>query len=57
MRHVWGWKNAYRISVKKLEGRRPLESPGRRWDDNVKMGIKVIVCEGMKWVRLVRRLL
>jgi hypothetical protein len=28
--------NAYRILVRKPEEKRPLGSPGRRWEDNVK---------------------
>jgi hypothetical protein len=28
---------AYRVLVGKPEGRKPLGSPGRRWEDNIKM--------------------
>jgi hypothetical protein len=30
-------RNAYRILVGKLEGKRPLGRPGCRWEDNIKM--------------------
>jgi hypothetical protein len=32
-------RNAYRILVRKPEGRRPLGRPRRRWVDNIKMDI------------------
>jgi hypothetical protein len=33
-------RNAYRILVGKPEGKKPLGSPGRRWEDNIKIYIK-----------------
>jgi hypothetical protein len=30
-------RDAYRALVGKLEGRRPLGRPRRRWEDNIKM--------------------
>jgi hypothetical protein len=30
-------RNAYKILVRKLEGRRPLRRPGRRWEGNIKI--------------------
>jgi hypothetical protein len=35
-------RNAYRILVEKLEGKRPIGSPRRRWADNVKMDLREI---------------
>jgi hypothetical protein len=32
-------RNAYRLLVGKLEGKRPLGGPRRRWVDNIKMGL------------------
>jgi len=32
----------YRVSVEKLEEKRPFERPGHRWDDNVKTELKEI---------------
>jgi hypothetical protein len=34
--------NAYRILVGKLEGKRPLGGPRRRWEDNIKMDLREI---------------
>jgi hypothetical protein len=35
-------KNAYSISIRKLERKRPLLRPEHRWEDNIKMDIKEI---------------
>jgi hypothetical protein len=35
-------RNAYRILVETPEGNRPLERPRRRWEDNIKMGLREI---------------
>jgi hypothetical protein len=32
-------KNAYRLSVEKPEGKRPLGRPRRRWVDNIWVGL------------------
>ena len=32
--------NAYRLLEGKTEGKRPLEKPRRRWEDNIKMDLK-----------------
>jgi hypothetical protein len=37
----------YRILVGKLEGKRPLGRPRRRWVDNIKMGLREIGWDGM----------
>ena len=34
------WRGAYRVLVAKPEGRRPLERPKRRWEDNIKMNLR-----------------
>jgi hypothetical protein len=39
-------RNAYRVSVGKPEGKRPLRRPRRRWVDNIKMDFR-----GMGWGR------
>jgi hypothetical protein len=38
-------RNAYKILVGKLEGKRPLGRPWSRWEDNVKMDLWEIVLE------------
>ena len=34
------------------EGKRPLGRPGRRWEDNIKMGLQEVGCGGMDWIDL-----
>ena len=36
----------------KPEGKRPLERPKRRWEDNIKMDLQEVRCEGMDWIEL-----
>ena len=40
-------KGAYRIVVGKPDGKRPLGRPRRRWEDNIKMDLQEVGCEGM----------
>jgi hypothetical protein len=40
-------RNAYRILVGKLEGKRPLGRPRRRWEDNIRMDLREIGWGGM----------
>jgi len=35
----------------KPEGK-PLGRPRRRWEDNIKMGLKEVGCGGMDWIEL-----
>ena len=36
----------------KPEGKRPLGTPRRRWEDSIKMDLQEMGCEGMDWVHL-----
>ena len=36
----------------KLEGKRPLGRPGRRWEDNIKKDLQELGCRGMIWNEL-----
>jgi hypothetical protein len=45
-------RGTYNILVGKPEGRRPLERPGRRWEDNIKMDIREIGFGDVDWIRL-----
>jgi len=38
--------------VGKLEGKRPLGRPGRRWWDNIKMDLQEVGCGCMDWIEL-----
>jgi hypothetical protein len=32
--------------------KRPIGRPGRRWEDNIKMDLRDIGCDGMDWIDL-----
>jgi hypothetical protein len=40
-------RNAYRISVGKSEGKRPLGRPRRRWTNNIKMDLRKMEWYGL----------
>ena len=42
----------YRVLVGKPEGKRPLERPRRRWEDNIKMDLQEVGYGGMDWIEL-----
>jgi hypothetical protein len=42
----------YRVLVRKLEGKRPLGRSKRRCEDNIKMDVQEVGCEGMNWIDL-----
>jgi hypothetical protein len=45
-------RNSYKILVEKPEGKRLLGRPGRGWEDNIRMDIREIGCEGVDWIHL-----
>jgi hypothetical protein len=47
-------RNAYRILVRKPEGKRPLVRPRRKWVDSIKMDLRydAMVWIGLKWFRI-----
>jgi hypothetical protein len=48
-------RNAYKILVGTHKGKRQLRIQRQRWNDNIKMNLKEIVCEDMSgfiWLRL-----
>jgi hypothetical protein len=45
-------RGVYRALVGKPEGMRPLERPRRRREDNIKMDLQEVRCEGMDWNEL-----
>jgi hypothetical protein len=45
-------ENAYRILVRKPEGRRPLGRPRRRWVNNMKIDVREIGRGGIDWIDL-----
>jgi hypothetical protein len=44
--------SVYRVLVGRLEGKRPLEIPRRRWEDNIKMDLRDIGIDGANWIKL-----
>jgi hypothetical protein len=47
-------RNVYRLLVAKPEGKRPLGRPRRRWMDNIKMGLLLIVLSIVDWIGLIQ---
>jgi hypothetical protein len=45
-------RNAFRFLVGKPEGKRPLERPRRRWEDNIEIDIREIGWGPMDWIYL-----
>jgi hypothetical protein len=45
-------RNAYKIWVRKPEMKRPLGRHRHRWEDDIRLAPKVVVCEGMKSIQL-----
>jgi len=45
-------RGVYRVLVGKLEGKRPLGRPRRRWVDNIRMDLQEVGCGYMDWVGL-----
>jgi hypothetical protein len=48
-------RNLYRVLVGKPKGKRPLESPRRRWEDGIKMYLRETgwgVWSGFTWLRI-----
>jgi hypothetical protein len=45
-------RGAYRAFMGKPEGRRPLERPRHRWEDNIKMDLREVGWGGMDWINL-----
>jgi len=45
-------RGVYRVLVGKLEGKRPLGRPWRRWVDNIRMDLQEVVCGYMDWIGL-----
>jgi len=38
--------------VGKPEGKKPLESPRLRWEDNIQMDLQEVECGGMDWIEM-----
>jgi hypothetical protein len=51
---MWEMRNAYKIMVRKPEGKRPLRRSWNRCENNIKMDLKEIGSEAMKWTHVVQ---
>ena len=40
------FRNAYRVLVGQPESKRPLQRPRRSWEDNIKMDLREVGCDG-----------
>jgi hypothetical protein len=48
-------RNVYKVLMGKLEGKRPLGSPRRRWEDGIRVDLREIglgVWSGPSWLRM-----
>jgi hypothetical protein len=45
-------RDVYRVLVGRHEVKRPLGRPRRRWEDNIKMGLREIGIDEANWIRL-----
>jgi len=45
-------RNAYKISIRKSEGRRQLRRPKHRQEDNIRMDLMEIGCVSVDWMHL-----
>jgi hypothetical protein len=45
-------RGAYRALVGKSEGKRPLERPRHRWEDNIKMDLREVGWGDIDWIDL-----
>ena len=45
-------RGVYRVLVEKSQEKRPLGRIRRRWEDNIKMDLPEVGCEGMDWIEL-----
>jgi hypothetical protein len=53
MWHVWVRREVYKVLVGKPEGKRPLRRPRCRWEDVIRMDIRVIGWgRGVEWIQL-----
>jgi hypothetical protein len=50
--HVGEMRNAYKILIGKLEGKRALGRPRYRWEDNIALDRREIGWEVLDWIHL-----
>jgi hypothetical protein len=45
-------RDVYRVLVEKPEEKSPPGRPRHRWEDNIKMDLQDVGCEGTDWIEL-----
>jgi len=50
--HMGESRGVYRVLAGKPVGKRPLGKPRPRWEDNIKMDLQKVGCEGIDWIDL-----
>jgi hypothetical protein len=45
-------RGTYKVLVRKIEGKRPIGKPSRRWKDNIKKDLQVVECKEMDYIEL-----
>jgi hypothetical protein len=45
-------RGVYRVLLGRLECKRPLGRPRRRWEDNIKMDLRETGIDGANWIQL-----
>jgi hypothetical protein len=45
-------RGVYRVLVRRPEGKRPLERPRRRWENDIKTDLREIGIDGTNWIQL-----
>jgi hypothetical protein len=45
-------RGVYRVLIERPKGKRPLGRPRRGWENNIKMDLRDIGIDGVKWIRL-----
>jgi hypothetical protein len=46
------WMGVYMVLVGRLECKRPLRKPRRRWEDNIMMDLREVGIDGANWIQL-----
>jgi 3-oxoacyl-ACP reductase-like protein len=44
--------DVYRVLVGKSEGKKPLGTPRRRWENDIQIDLQKVGCESMDWIEL-----
>jgi hypothetical protein len=50
--HMGEGRNVYMVLMGKPEGKRPLETPRRRWENGIKMDLREIGWGAVEWIHL-----